>query len=105
MLADLLGVPAADRERFGPWVKALTTLQDNGFGPSLLCSVLAFRTPAGAAAYLVYLYKQGTFYPFAPKAGQQRDALLERQIRDAVAGDLRMEEDPSRWLALWNLPV
>jgi cytochrome P450 len=30
-LANLLGVPEADRARFGPWVKALTTVQDEGF--------------------------------------------------------------------------
>ncbi|MFI0412477.1 cytochrome P450 [Actinomadura sp. 3N508] len=30
-LARLLGVPEADRARFGPWVSALTTLQDDGF--------------------------------------------------------------------------
>ncbi|MCP2340134.1 cytochrome P450 [Actinomadura rupiterrae] len=30
-LAELLGVPEADRERFGPWVTALTTFQDRGF--------------------------------------------------------------------------
>lgn len=32
-LAHLLGVPEADRARFDPWVSALTTLQDEGFGP------------------------------------------------------------------------
>ncbi|MEV4006863.1 cytochrome P450 [Actinomadura sp. NPDC049753] len=31
-LAHLLGVPEADRARFDPWVSALTTLQDEGFG-------------------------------------------------------------------------
>jgi cytochrome P450 family 130 len=31
-LAHLLGVPASDRVRFGPWVSALTTIQDHGFG-------------------------------------------------------------------------
>ncbi|MFI0452671.1 cytochrome P450 [Actinomadura sp. 6N118] len=30
-LAHLLGVPAADRTRFDPWVATLTTLQDDGF--------------------------------------------------------------------------
>ncbi|MEV5830318.1 cytochrome P450 [Spirillospora sp. NPDC052242] len=30
-LAHLLGVPEADRARFDPWVRALTTLQDDGF--------------------------------------------------------------------------
>ncbi|KOS57349.1 cytochrome P450 [Rhodococcus rhodochrous KG-21] len=31
VLAELLGVPAADRTRFDPWVAALTALQDSGF--------------------------------------------------------------------------
>jgi cytochrome P450 family 130 len=31
-LAHLLGVPESDRARFGPWVTALTTIQDHGFG-------------------------------------------------------------------------
>lgn len=33
-LAHLLGVPESDRARFGPWVRALTALQDSGFDPS-----------------------------------------------------------------------
>ncbi|WP_141577910.1 cytochrome P450 [Actinomadura sp. WMMA1423] len=33
-LAHLLGVPEADRAKFDPWVSALTTLQDEGFGLS-----------------------------------------------------------------------
>src|SRR5512139_4066502 len=35
-LANLLGVPACDRARFDPWVKALTTLQDSGFDKASL---------------------------------------------------------------------
>jgi len=31
VLAHLLGVPESDRQRFDPWVSALTTLQDEGF--------------------------------------------------------------------------
>lgn len=31
VLANLLGVPESDRERFDPWVRALTSLQDSGF--------------------------------------------------------------------------
>ncbi|TYK49068.1 cytochrome P450 [Actinomadura decatromicini] len=37
-LAHLLGVPEADRARFGPWVSALTTLQDDGFHPQSMRS-------------------------------------------------------------------
>lgn len=43
-----------------------TLLQEGGFGPHLLCSLIGFRDPEGRALALVYLYKRGTFYPFAP---------------------------------------
>lgn len=34
VLAHLFDLPAADRSRFGPWVSALTTLQEEGFRPA-----------------------------------------------------------------------
>jgi hypothetical protein len=80
-----------------------TSLEGQGFGSGLLCSTVAFTAGQGRVA-LVYLYKQGTFYPFAPTGPQSRDALLERQVRDAVAGDLPIEEETSRWLPLWGAP-
>ena len=42
-----------------------TSLQDAGFGSSLLCTLVTFRDQTGRSLGLVYLYKQGTFYPFA----------------------------------------
>jgi hypothetical protein len=81
------------------------SLETDGYGSGLLCSVVAFRSATDAPAYLVYLYKQGTFYPFAPTGNQRRDALLERQMRDAVQPDLPLEDDTSRWLPLWDLPL
>lgn len=81
-----------------------SALEEQGFGPSLLCSTVTFATAAGAKVALVYLYKRGTFYPFAPLAGQKRDNLLEIQVRDALAGELRVEPDMSRWMALWGAP-
>ncbi len=82
-----------------------TTLEAEGFGPSLLCSLIPFADASGRRFGLVYLYKQGTFYPFAPTAtGQGRDNLLEIQIRDTVAGELPIEKDLQRWLALWGAP-
>src|SRR3954449_10152396 len=41
-------------------------LADAGFGPSLLCTVVGFRTPAAEDPHrvgLVYLFKRGTVYP------------------------------------------
>lgn len=83
-----------------------TILEEQGFGTGLLCSLVAFADAAGRRAGLVYLYKQGTFYPFAPDAGggERRDNLLEIQIRDQLAAELPMEQDLQRWLAVWGAP-
>lgn len=81
------------------------TLTKQGFESGLLCTMVPFADDTGQHFGLVYLYKQGTFYPFAPRAGtQQRDTLLELRIRDQIAGDVPVEEDQQRWLALWDAP-
>ena len=55
---------------------------------------------------LVYLYKRGTFYPFAPLDGgrQQRDNALELQVKGVLSEDLKIEPDLTRWMALWGAP-
>ncbi|WP_426367839.1 PspA-associated protein PspAB [Streptomyces sp. E-08] len=55
---------------------------------------------------LVYLYKRGTFYPFAPRAdrAESRDNTLEVQVRGLLAGDLAMEPDMERWFPVWGAP-
>ena len=81
-----------------------TSLQLQGFSEGLLCSLVSFRDPSGRTLGLVYLYKQGTFYPFAPAGERRRDNLLEIQVRDLLARDLPIERDLSRWMALWGAP-
>ncbi|MER6343702.1 PspA-associated protein PspAB [Streptomyces sp. NPDC001595] len=83
-----------------------SAMEVNGFGPQLLCSLAGFRDPEGRGLALVYLYKRGTFYPFAPLPGvaQRRDNALELELRAALAGDLRIEEDLSRWFPVWGAP-
>ena len=83
-----------------------SSMEVNGFGPQLLCSLAAFEGEGGKRLALVYLYKRGTFYPFAPLpgSGQRRDNALELQVKAALAGDLRMEQDLSRWFPLWGAP-
>jgi hypothetical protein len=81
-----------------------TSLEAQGFGPGLLCSLVGFEDGAGRRLGLVYLYKQGTFYPFAPQEGQRRDNLLEIQVRDLVANDLPIESQLSRWMPVWGAP-
>lgn len=83
-----------------------SSLEAAGFGPSLLCSLVSFAAPDGRRLALVYLYKQGTFYPFAPLPGQQghRDNALELQVRGAIGGELEIEPDLGRWFPLWGAP-
>lgn len=83
-----------------------TSLEAQGYSPALLCSVIPFADSTGRVFGLVYLYKQGTFYPFAPTTAgaRARDNLLEIQLADAMAADLPVEQDKSRWLAIWGAP-
>ncbi len=96
-----------------------SAMEVNGFGPQLLCSLAGFeeRAAGGAGADaeggaagrrlgLVYLYKRGAFYPFAPLPGarQRRDNALELQVKAALADDLRIEQDLSRWFPVWGAP-
>jgi len=87
---------------------ANTSMVENGLGPRLLCAVFGFvpKTPPGDGSLrLVYLLKQGTFYPFAPTGKNQRDNELELRVRSFLEKDIPMEKDLSRWMALWDLPV
>lgn len=82
-----------------------TTLEAQGFGPGLLCSLIPFEDPTGRRVGVVYLYKQATFYPFAPRPDvRSRDNLLEIQLRDLLRGELPVETEMSRWLAIWGAP-
>jgi hypothetical protein len=83
-----------------------SSLQDAGFGPSLLCSLVSFTHSDGRRIALVYLYKRGTFYPFAPIGGgkQRRDNALELEIQSSLASDLKVEPELSHWFPVWGAP-
>jgi len=83
-----------------------STLEEHGYGPLLLCSVFGFADQGGGdRCELVYLYKRGTFYPFAPRPGERRDNELELRVRATLGTDLPIEPDLTRWFALWGVPV
>jgi hypothetical protein len=86
-----------------------TLLAEGGFGPQLLCSLVGFRAAEDRDARtlaLVYLYKRGTFYPFAPLPGQRekRDSALELQVRGLLTDDLPTEPELDRWFPVWGAP-
>ena len=97
-----------------------SSLADAGWGPQLLCSVFGLAgeiesdagEPSGgevtlqpSTAYLVYLFKRGTFYPFVPTGAEQRDTATEMKLKSLLADDLAIESDLDRWFPLWDLPV
>jgi hypothetical protein len=81
-----------------------SSLVDAGFGPQLLCTLVAFRDDQERRLALIYLYKRGTFYPFAPQNGERRDNALELQVRGIIGDDLKWEQDLTRWFAVWGAP-
>jgi hypothetical protein len=81
-----------------------STLVDNGFGPQLLCTLVAFRDERERRLALVYLYKRGAFYPFAPLRGENRDNALELEVKGAIGADLKFEQDLARWFPVWGAP-
>jgi PspA associated protein B len=81
-----------------------SSLADGGFGPQLLCTLVGFTNSSGRKLGIVYLYKRGTFYPFAPLAGEHRDNALELEVRGNVGADLKIETDLSRWFPVWGAP-
>ena len=80
-------------------------LQDAGFGPQLLCSLISFAHADGRRLALVYLYKRGTFYPFAPLGtDQSRDNALEIEVQGTLANDMKVEPELNRWFPVWGAP-
>jgi hypothetical protein len=80
------------------------SLADAGFGPALLCTVVVFTDGTSTPIGLVYLYKRGTWYPFAPTGQNQRDNPRELALRAAIGDDLRIEPDLTKWFAIWGAP-
>ncbi|WP_329519703.1 cytochrome P450 [Spirillospora sp. NBC_01491] len=67
-LAHLLGVPEPDRARFGPWVTALTRLQDDGFDAGALDS-------GGAAGAVAEMFQYFTDLITARRAAPTGDLI------------------------------
>jgi tetratricopeptide (TPR) repeat protein len=77
---------------------------ESGLGPQLLCALTVFRDRRGRQVALIYLYKRGTFYPFAPKTQESRDTHLELAFKNVIGGILRLEPDLGRWFPVWDAP-
>jgi hypothetical protein len=80
-------------------------LQARGFGSQLLAAV--FRFDGGPhPVYLIYGYKRGAWWPFVPTGKEkERDNAEELELKAKLERELPIEQDLSRWLALFDAPV
>ncbi|MBJ7456532.1 MAG: hypothetical protein JHC74_10785 [Thermoleophilia bacterium] len=80
------------------------SLEERGFSEQLLCAVFGFDGEPGPLD-LVYNYKRGSFYPFAPRGDNRRDAILERRVQSLLTSELSLEPELERWYPVWDAPV
>jgi hypothetical protein len=80
------------------------TLIENGFDDQLLSSVFKFTKEANDI-YLIYTYKRGSFYPFVPLKGRERDVQYELKLGALLEGELPVEKNRETWYPLWDLPL
>jgi hypothetical protein len=79
-------------------------LQEHGFGGQLLAA--AFRFEGGEhAAYFIYGFKRGAFWPFVPRGDKERDNAEELELKAKLEGELPIEQDLSRWFGLFDAPL
>jgi hypothetical protein len=56
--------------------------------------------------YWIYGYKRGAFWPFVPTDKEkERDNAEELELKAKLEGELPIEEDISRWFAVFDAPL
>ena len=96
---------------------AADTLVEHGFGSRLLAALFAFESEArgsrtggggaadrdrdGTTAYWIYSFRRGSFYPFVPEGGRERDSSAEFKLQSVLDGELEVEDDTAYWYPLW----
>jgi PspA associated protein B len=82
-----------------------TEFKDRGFGGQLLAA--AFRFEGGEhPVYWIYGFKSGSFWPFVPTGEkQERDNAQELALKAKLEPELPVEQDLTKWLALFDAPI
>jgi hypothetical protein len=83
-------------------------LESRGFGPQLLAAVFPFEGGGfdQKRVYWIYGFKPGKFWPFVPTGkDQERDNAEELELKAKLEKELPIEDDLSRWFAVFDAPV
>lgn len=84
---------------------AAESILQEGFADRLLCAVFPFATDGGQPLHLVYAFKRGAFYAFAPRRDKTRDVTLELRAHALLEGELPLEREMEYRYPLWGLPL
>jgi len=79
-------------------------LTAQGFGEQLLAAIFKFAGGANPV-YFIYGFKRGAFWPFVPIGKEKRDNATELELKAKLEQELPIEQDLTRWLALFDAPV
>jgi len=78
---------------------------ERGFGSQLLAAVFRFEG-GDHPVYWIYGYKTGTFWPFVPTGQkQERDNARELELKAKLEPELPVEQDLTKWFALFDAPI
>lgn len=86
---------------------AANGLTEQGFGGQLLAAAFRFDGAGGGQpVYWIYGFKTGSFWPFVPTgSGQERDNARELELKAKLEKELPVEQDLSKWFALFDAPI
>jgi hypothetical protein len=79
-------------------------LTAQGFGSQLLAATFKFDGGSNPV-YWIYGFKRGAYWPFIPSGEQKRDNATELELKAKLENELPIEQDLTRWLALFDAPV
>ena len=79
-------------------------LTAQGFGSQLLAATFPFKG-GEHPVYWIYGFKRGAYWPFVPLGDQKRDNATELELKAKLEKELPIEQDLTRWFALFDAPV
>ena len=79
-------------------------LTAKGFGSQLLAAIFKFDGYEHPV-YWIYGFKRGAWWPFVPIGDSKRDNAKELELKSQLENELPVEQDLTRWLALFDAPV
>ena len=79
-------------------------LTAQGFGSQLLAATFAFKG-GEHPVYWIYGFKRGAYWPFVPLGDQKRDNATELELKAKLEKEMPIEQDLTRWFALFDAPV